>query len=464
MLLTVSQPIPWSPAEVFAALEGMGRAAIRDMVWLDSAVGDPERGRDSWLVLDMQVAARVNATMTHLYGPGTGHELQFESSGAVWAALQTHFQRYARQAGNDAPGWVGYATYEAATLADPAIHPRGGDAPPWLMEFAHIRAAIHTRGDDHRLVVVAEASRVHAVASRWLQSISDAVATADGAPSEAFSAALPSLKRLEQPDMQDVCQKNIADMIGAIHAGRIFQACYTYPFRFQRPASLAPWYWKLRQSSPGDFAVYLRMGDIELASVSPERFCQVEHGKVSARPMKGTRPRRRGHEAQDAAELFASQKDRAENVMIVDLLRNDLGRICKPGTVKVSELFAVETYETVLTMTSTIEGELSDGIVPFGLMRALFPPGSMTGAPKVEACNLLTEYEDGPRGLYSGSVARMGYDGSAAFSVIIRSLQAWNNQASWWVGGGIVADSVPEEEWREACTKAAALFRLLPDE
>jgi anthranilate/para-aminobenzoate synthase component I len=463
LLLTVSQPIPWSPAEVFAALEGLGRADLRDVVWLDSAVGHPDLGRESWLVLDMQVAARIDAHTARFYGPEQGRELQFQSSGAVWAALQIHFARYVRHAGVDAPGWVGYTTYEAASLADPAIHPRSGDAPPWLVEFAHIRAAIHARSDCYRLVVTADALRVHSVASRWMRMISDAITAADRSEVRPFSAPLPALNPIERPDMQHTCQTHIATIIEEIHAGRIFQACYTYPFRFQRPRSLAPWYWKLRDSSPGDFAVYLRMGQVELASISPERFCQVENGIVSARPMKGTRPRRRGHEAEDAAELKASLKDRAENVMIVDLLRNDLGRVCKPGTVTVPELFAVETYETVLTMTSTIQGELRDGIAPFGLLRALFPPGSMTGAPKVEACNLLSEHEDGPRGLYSGSVARIGYDGSAAFSVIIRSLQAWGNQASWWVGGGIVADSVPEEEWKEACTKAAALFRIMPE-
>jgi anthranilate/para-aminobenzoate synthase component I len=264
---------------------------------------------------------------------------------------------------------------------------------------------------------------------------------------------------------------HVRQILEWIQAGVMFQACYTFPILCRPLVPLPQLYLALRQQQGGDFGTYLRLGRAELASVSPERLCQVSQGWVRTRPMKGTRRRVSEDGAADARaadELRQSAKDRAENVMIVDLLRNDLGRVCEPRSVCVTELFAIESYATVHQMTSTVSGRLRAGVGPFGLLAAAFPPGSMTGAPKVEACNRLSALESRPRGLYAGTVAWLGFDGEWVFSVVIRALQndvysdepAGSGVCSWWVGGGIVADSDPDAEWDEAMSKAAPLLAL----
>ncbi len=177
--------------------------------------------------------------------------------------------------------------------------------------------------------------------------------------------------------------------------------------------------------------------------------------------MKGTRARVADptRDRVEAQRLAGSAKDRAENVMIVDLMRNDIGRVCRVGTVRVPQLYNVETYATVHQMTSTVRGDLLPGVGPFQVLEATFPPGSMTGAPKVAACHLVRRLEGEPRGLYSGAIGWLGYDGAAEFSVVIRTLQAWGGMARWNVGGGIVWDSTPDGEFDEALSKAAALHR-----
>ena len=268
-------------------------------------------------------------------------------------------------------------------------------------------------------------------------------------------------------------ERRVEAVVEAIHAGRVFQACLTYPLVVRRPGPLLPLYLRLRAAGPTDLGGWLRWGDLEAAMASPERFLSFRDRVVRARPMKGTRPRsRHDHgprmdgattgdlDLEDVAtrdELAANPKDRAENVMIVDLLRNDLGRVCAVGSVHVPELFTIETYGTVHQMTSTVEGALRDGVGVFEAFAACFPPGSMSGAPKVEACALIAELETEPRGLYAGSVGWIGCDGRAEFNVVIRSLVASGPTARWSVGGGVVADSTGTGEWLESRAKLAAL-------
>jgi anthranilate/para-aminobenzoate synthase component I len=225
------------------------------------------------------------------------------------------------------------------------------------------------------------------------------------------------------------------------------------------PTSFLRTYHRLRDVSPGDYGALLRLGELKAACVSPERFVEVDGHRVVARPMKGTRLRRHD-EPHGAALLAASEKDRAENVMIVDLMRNDLGRVCEVGSVEVPALFEVETYETVHQMTSTVCGQLRGDVGPFGLLAAIFPPGSMSGAPKVEACRVLAEFESEHRGIYGGTIGWLGFDGRWTFSVVIRALQAWLGRARWDVGGGITALSDADAEYDEAMAKARPLAAL----
>jgi para-aminobenzoate synthetase component I len=256
----------------------------------------------------------------------------------------------------------------------------------------------------------------------------------------------------------------VARVIEYVHAGDIFQANLSQ--RLQAPLAGTPLelYGRLRQRNPAPFAAYLQFGDLTIASSSPERFLEVSDvGHVETRPIKGTRPRGVGpeHDAALALALSESDKDRAENVMIVDLLRNDLSRVCRPGTVRVPELFALEHYETVHHLVSTVVGELAPERDALDLLRAAFPGGSITGAPKVRAMQIIAELEPTQRGVYCGSIGYLSVTGALDMSIVIRTYLALGRDVYFQVGGGIVADSDPEQEYRETLDKARGLIAAL---
>ena len=235
--------------------------------------------------------------------------------------------------------------------------------------------------------------------------------------------------------------------------------------RFSAPVagSLFAGYKTLRRLNPAPFSAYLKTPFARVLSTSPERFLAVWEGQVETRPVKGTRPRGPTPEADSALqrELADSTKDRAENLMIVDLLRNDLGRVCSPGSVQVPRLFEVESYATVHHLVSTVTGQLAPGQDAVSLMRACFPGGSITGAPKIRAMEIIEELEPHRRGVYSGAIGYLGYDGAMDTNIAIRTLIHSADAIRFWAGGGIVHDSQVEEEYQEAFDKIAALLRLL---
>jgi para-aminobenzoate synthetase component I len=249
-----------------------------------------------------------------------------------------------------------------------------------------------------------------------------------------------------------------------ILAGDIFQANLSQ--RFQAPLREHPWllYRRLRALNPAPFAAYLQLGATTIASASPERFLSVTpDGRVEARPIKGTRPRGAGpmHDMVLGRALVESEKDRAENLMIVDLLRNDLSRVCAPGSVRVPELFALEHYATVHHLVSTVVGRLAPGRDAVDLLCAAFPGGSITGAPKVRAMEIIAELEPARRGVYCGSVGYLSFTGALDTSIVIRTYLARDGRVYFSAGGGIVADSEPEAEYAETLDKARALIEAL---
>jgi para-aminobenzoate synthetase component 1 len=222
-------------------------------------------------------------------------------------------------------------------------------------------------------------------------------------------------------------------------------------------------YCRLRECNPSPFGGFFDLGDFVVASASPERFLRVENGEVETRPIKGTRPRL-PDPAQDQAqvqELQNSAKDRAENIMIVDLLRNDLGRVCRYGSVRVEAVCRLETYEFVHHLVSEVRGRLQEGLGPVDLVRAAFPGGSVTGAPKIRAMEIIAELEPTARGPYCGSMGYLGFDGSMDTNILIRTFTIGRGWVQFPVGGGIVADSDPEEEYEETWHKAEGLLRAL---
>jgi para-aminobenzoate synthetase component 1 len=257
----------------------------------------------------------------------------------------------------------------------------------------------------------------------------------------------------------------VQQVIDFIHAGDVFQVNLSQRLLHAAVGSSIDLYCRLRDRNPAPFAGYLDGGDWQIASASPERFIRVENGQVETRPIKGTR----GRSPYPVADMFtgdvlrASEKDRAENVMIVDLLRNDLSRTCQPDSVRVSQLCGLETYEYVQHLVSVVEGSLRPECTPLDVLRTSFPGGSITGAPKIRAMEIIAELEPTVRGPYCGSLGYIGVGGSMDSSILIRTITA---ARGWWqlpVGGGIVAQSNPRDEYEETWQKAAGMLRALTE-
>jgi para-aminobenzoate synthetase component 1 len=250
-----------------------------------------------------------------------------------------------------------------------------------------------------------------------------------------------------------------------IIAGDIFQANLSQRFQTSTSEPLFDLYRRLRRRNPAPFSTYLDFGELAVLSASPERFLRLDEQRrlIETRPIKGTRPRGLGpmHDAALGRALAESQKDRAENVMIVDLLRNDLSRVCRPGSVRVPELFALEHHPTVHHLVSTVVGELEPDADAGDLIRAAFPGGSITGAPKVRAMEIIAELEPTQRGVYCGSIGYISITGAMDTSIVIRTYLALRGQIYFQAGGGIVADSDPELEYRETLDKARGLIETL---
>ena len=236
--------------------------------------------------------------------------------------------------------------------------------------------------------------------------------------------------------------------------------------RFEIQAEGDPWfaYQRLRSQNAAPFSAFFDTGEVTVMSSSPERLLQVHEGQVETKPIKGTRPRDLNNAENDKALADALQnslKDRAENLMIVDLLRNDLGKVCEPGTIRVPKPFALESFATVHHLVSTITGKLAAEQSAVSLLRACFPGGSITGAPKLRAMEIIEELEPHRRGIYCGSVAYIGFDGNMDSNITIRTLVFSDTRLRFWAGGGIVADSQARAEYQEVHDKAAAMLRLI---
>ncbi len=250
-----------------------------------------------------------------------------------------------------------------------------------------------------------------------------------------------------------------------IRAGDCYQVNLTQ--RFDARAEGDAWhaYVRLRELNPAPFAAYLDLPDGKIVSSSPERFLRLRDGHVETKPIKGTRPRSKDPKRDRALaeELRASAKDRAENVMIVDLLRNDLGKVCVPGSVRASKLFDVESFASVHQLVSTVEGRLAPGKHALDLVAACFPGGSITGAPKLAAMKIIEELEPQRRSVYCGSIGYIGFDGNMDTNIAIRTLVQQGDRVYTWAGGGVVADSNVDAEYQESLDKAAAMLAVMSD-
>ncbi len=329
----------------------------------------------------------------------------------------------ARAAGH----WLaGYASYELGYALEPRLGP--------LMPENRALPLLHFGVFDHPVSADSLLSEA-----------------ASAAPGAGLSAAQPGWTATEHGQ----ALRRILDYIAA---GDIYQANLTMPMRAEATGSALGLYGALRARQPVSHGAFVQWGGAPaILSRSPELFFAINaNGRIETRPMKGTAPRA-SNPAHDAAlkmGLQQSVKDRAENLMIVDLLRNDISRICRPGSVQVPQLYAIESYATVHQMVSHITGALVPNTPPSAIFRALFPCGSITGAPKIRAMEIIRALEPDPRGIYCGAIGWLAPDGAAAFNVAIRTITLAGQSASFGVGGGIVIDSTAEGEYEEALWKA----------
>ncbi len=375
------------------------------------------------------------------------------------------------------PGhWTGWLSYEAAAWAEPARHWKDDTmASLWIARHDPVlRCDLVAR----RLWIVGhDPQRLQAMAD-WLDSLDPAAGDADsaGAPRQQppQALAIPHAAWHWHTDTARFAA-GVTRIREWIASGDLFQANLTACCSALLPpgvpsgaAAALPLFERLRQHCPAPFAGLVVAGDEArgeaVISASPERFLQVNSaGHVETRPIKGTRPRHGDPErdADLAAELVCSSKDRAENVMIVDLLRNDLGRSCRPGSIHVPQLVGLESYATVHHLTSVVTGELRPDCSWVDLLRACWPGGSISGAPKLRACQRLAELEPVPRGPYCGSLLRRDWDGSLDSSILIRTLLLKDRELRLQAGCGIVADSDPEAEAEELGWKLHPLLEAL---
>ncbi len=249
-----------------------------------------------------------------------------------------------------------------------------------------------------------------------------------------------------------------------IAAGDVYQLCLTNEISMDVSGDALLTFLQLRETNPAPYAAFFKLRDESVICCSPEQFLKVSRdGTISSKPIKGTRPRGE-NDSEDqriSAELKHNEKERAENLMIVDLMRNDFGRVAKVDSVKVPKLFEIETYATVHQLVSTIRAELAEGQNAVNALSSAFPGGSMTGAPKQRAMEIIAQLEAGPRGAYSGVIGYLTHGGAAEFGMTIRTVVVSGGKATIGVGGGITIDSVPSEELQETKVKAGALLRAL---
>jgi para-aminobenzoate synthetase len=358
-------------------------------------------------------------------------------------------------------GWVGWLGYELAREFGGSTLQHSPTPDALFLEVDRFVAVDHDNQTMYLVALAKNESKENAQA--WIGEIEkrlETVAPLHGvAPGRISHPIRFRLDRGRQAYIDDIEQ-----CLEWIRAGETYQVCLTNEITADVEIDPFELYRTLRRINPAPYAAFVKWPGGAVLSASPERFFQVDaKGNVEAKPIKGT-IRRHTDPKQDAAlatELLNSEKDRAENVMIVDLLRNDLSRVCLPGSVAVPKLCDLESYETVHQLVSTVRGQLSPGNSVIDLIRASFPGGSMTGAPKIRTLRLIDQLERRPRGIYSGALGWIGHDGAADLSIVIRSIVQTNNHLSIGVGGGIVAQSTADGEFEEMLLKAKASIRAI---
>jgi para-aminobenzoate synthetase component 1 len=429
---------------------------MNEAIVLDSAGGDRKWGR--WTVIGFDPIDRVEVADGS--GPNPFDTLNEQVEGHCVRPLESALEQGPPCCG----GWMGYIGYEAGSFLErvPVNRPARSGLP-WVrfglydavLAYDHVEAQWWASGIDWR----DKANRHRPclddrfwILSHWLDGVS--------APSrESEIRAVGFRADLSQSQYE----ARVLRAIEYIGAGDVYQVNFAQTFRARWPGHAGGLYRRLRESNPGGYAAYYGWDDRAVLSSSPELFLQLQDDQVVTRPIKGTRPRSIDPVVDMSywSVLLNSEKDQAELAMIIDLERNDLGRVCEFGSVRVTERFGLEAHPTVYHLVGTVEGRLRREHGAVDLLRATFPGGSITGAPKIRAMEIIDELEPCQRGVYCGSIGWIGLDGTMTMNIAIRTMTYAGGEVSAPVGSGIVADSIPEDEYEETLAKGRGMFRAL---
>ena len=444
-------PYPEDVAELFAPL-----AERPWSLWLDSGGGGLNHARYDILLADPY------ATLTTRNGETLLEHLDggWCDDGDPFALLRGELAKYPSSPLPDIPfagGAAGYFSYDLARRIESLPSLAQDDLQMPMMQIGLYDWALVVDHQQRRCRLVSWQHRPE-TAGLW-----DALCQGFSAP-RADSAAPLRVDGALCSNMDEAAYATgFARIQRYLREGDCYQVNFAQRFAVSVAGEPFASYRRLRAQSPAPFGAYFNTPDGQLLCNSPERFLRVTQGQVETAPIKGTRPRMAEpqQDAQQRQQLLHSAKDRAENVMIVDLLRNDLSKVCEPGSIRVPELFRVESYATVHQLISRVQGQLRAGEDALSLLRHCFPGGSITGAPKLRAMQIIESLEPHRRGIYCGSIACIGFDGHMDSNIVIRTALHQAGQLYYSAGGGIVSDSECEAEYQETFHKAAAFFRML---
>ena len=454
-----------SPLEAFEHLKDS-----KFSFFLDSGMDSEKLGRYSFMGSDPFLTLSTRGNTSHL----TQGTAKARITGNPFDVLRRLLEFY-RLEPTPAPapvpftgGAIGYLSYDLCHFIEQLPQKAVDDLHLPDCYFAFYDTVVAFDNKEHKTYIVSsgfpemgENRRLARAAKRIIDL--KAVLTGPEPKSKPFTVTSPAPSGLKSNFTHEGYVATVAKARQYIIDGEIIQVNLSQ--RFEADIAIPPWelYRRLRQINPAPFAAYLGFEGVAIVSASPERFIRRNGDTVVTRPIKGTRPRGKtaAEDENLAAELLASAKDRAENIMIVDLERNDLGRVCEAGTVAVTELAVLETFPTVFHLTSTVTGRLREAISAVDILKATFPGGSVTGAPKIRAMEIIDELEPTRRSVYTGSIGYLGFNGDLDLNIAIRTFIVKEGRAYFQVGGGIVYDSDPEAEYQETLHKGRALMDAL---
>lgn len=450
-MLAKSLTLPLSdfdPLQLYLQLGGQGPG------FLESVLPGKKTGRYSLIPLRVRDHYEVTAGQLSHHQNGFRRVL----SGACWQHLQERLDRFRCMGGGPFPGgWFGLLSYDLCSQVEnlPRIANRDLPVPDLWLCWVDVTAVY-----DHLKQQLTLATLDPKVSlEKWARRISLA-------KRYRFPPASPRLRKSPQPTMEPHQFQHIVRQCKAyIEAGDIYQA--NLSCRFDALLEGPSWalYHRLRQINPAPFACLLHSPAVDLISASPERLVSLQQGRAETRPIAGTRPR--GYTPPDdlvlGKELLGHPKERAEHIMLLDLERNDLGKVCRNGSVEVDELMGLERYSHVTHIVSNVRGDLRSQCGPIDLLRAMFPGGTITGVPKKRCMEIIDELEPTGRGSYTGSVGYISANGNLDLNLLIRGFQRCGDHLSYQVGAGIVADSDPHMEWQECLAKGAAMAQVLDE-